>query len=297
MSQIVAFAIRCAVVALIVLLVSGQPAVATGLSQAADYIARGSALYLQGAQNEDVMQRDRVLMQALKSFKHAYRMYGHATKAQALLGAAQCYVLVSKLPSRFPFLWSASPLQRAEKDLIQALVWQPHDPAAELLLGLVYHHQATVNRTGVEATSQRSRTYFARAAEDGLPVLLQMPTSALTSGFRGFDRQDTVLILRYIDAAGHGQRTDLLFVYRPAHHYDTIYGAVVVNHTPYPLIADEVRGTVIREGVLTAVDVLSQDHGHPTIEVRSRLGTTLTTQHFRWHGQGFQHLEADGLSP
>ena len=111
---------------------------------APEHVERGYALLAQARLEAESATRERLLTEAIAAFKEAYQSEptDPTMQVQALLGAAQAYLLVQSPRRVFPFLWQATPLQRAEKNLQQALVLQPDNAAAAFLLGLVYWRQA-----------------------------------------------------------------------------------------------------------------------------------------------------------
>ena len=126
------------------LLVFGYTAVvaADGSPTAAREIARGHALLAAARLAPAGEEKEDLLSEAVEAFKSGYRWFGRDTQVRALLGAAQGYLMVQTPRRVFPFLWQATPLQRAERSAQQALVMQPDSPAAAFLLGLIYWRQA-----------------------------------------------------------------------------------------------------------------------------------------------------------
>src|SRR5262249_59673149 len=92
----------------------------------------------------DSVARERLLSTAIAAFKEAYQAEPPdlPSQVQALLGAAQAYLLVQSPHRVFPFLWQAAPLPRAGKTLHQALVLKPDNTPAALLLRTVSSRQA-----------------------------------------------------------------------------------------------------------------------------------------------------------
>src|SRR5919109_2244142 len=154
----------------LVLATSGSLACTLGLQSAEVYMARGYALLLQARHTGDGPRRERLIAEAVAAFKAAYQLAGHVVQAQALVGAAQGYLLMQSPRPHFPFLWQATPLQRAEKSLQQAVFLRPDNAAAVLLLALVYQRQAWLAKAQQAEQLQRSNVYLVRAAALGLPV-------------------------------------------------------------------------------------------------------------------------------
>src|SRR5215475_907786 len=116
-------------------------AVVSGPAQ--EHAEHGYALLVQARLETESASRERLLTAAIAAFKAAYQSepVELPTQLHALVGAAQAELLVQHPRRVFPFLWQATPLQRAEKNLQQALVLQPDNAAATFLLGLVYWRQ------------------------------------------------------------------------------------------------------------------------------------------------------------
>jgi hypothetical protein len=146
----------------------------------------------------------------------------------ALVGAAQAYLLVQHPRRVFPFLWQATPLQHAEKNLQQALVLQADNAAATFLFGLVYWRQATQAAGQQQDTFERSQHYLTQAAGLGLPIRLTSTPEPQDSPVTLFGVEDTVVALRYVDARGVGRMDDLIFVYRSAAH-EALFAVVVTE--------------------------------------------------------------------
>jgi hypothetical protein len=200
-------------------------------------------------------RRDRLLAEAIDIFKSAYQVAGSQARVQTLIGAAQGYLLTEKFPPKFPFFWQATPLQRAEKSLEYALVLHPHNGAAALLLGLVYHRQAAAAPSQAGMLLQQRDRYLQLAASQGLP-LRRFSAAGLSEAFQGFDVEDTMLLLQYIDARGTGRGDDLLLVYRTTTAQDLVFAVVVVEGHPYPLSTDSANGSLGRVGRLESVEGL-----------------------------------------
>jgi hypothetical protein len=227
---------------------------------------------------------------AIAAFKEAYQneAAGPTSQIQALLGAAQAYLLVQSPRRVFPFLWQATPLQRAEKSLQQAMVLQPDNAAAALLLGVVYWRQAAQAR-GQQDTLQRSKHYLTQAAGLGVPIRLSSTPERHDSPVTLFGVDDTVLALRYIDARGVGRMDDLIFVYRLAAS-EPIFGVVVVARQAHPLTLDIATGVLAPHGLLEAITTISQPGKQPILVLRLRQGTQSIDTRFIWDGARFVSL-------
>ena len=262
------------------LLVFGYMAVAAadGSPTAAREIARGHALLAAARLEPPGEEREDLLSQTVEAFKSAYRWFGRDTQVRALLGAAQGYLMM-QMPRRvFPFLWQATPLQRAERSAQQALVMQPDNPAAAFLLGLIYWRQAAAAEDPAEAMVLGNE-YAARAADLGMPVV----ASGVADGGspHTFEMGDTSLALRYVDARGTGKPVDLLFVYEKGENRYV----VVAMGKAYPLIAE--TGDAVADGVFERVSVETPPQGAPQIVIRARQDDRQTTASFVWNGNGF----------
>jgi hypothetical protein len=196
--------------------------------------------------------------------------------------------LLTQTPRRtFPFLWQATPLQRAEKSLQHALVLQPHNAAAALLLGLVHWRQATAVTPPRRDTLAQSQTYLERAAAAGIPVRLATEDASKTQGFPlPFSVHDRLIIVRSIDARGTGQQEDVLVVYRPIAGVEGCFGVVVAAGTAYPLVADPVTGAMAVAPTIAALTVMPQPAAPPVITVRTPPQTQSMVTRFVWeHGR------------
>jgi hypothetical protein len=263
-----------------------------GLQPAGVYVTRGETLLLQARHTGDEVQRERLIAAAVAAFKDAYQLTGHTVQVQALVGAAQGYLLMQSPRRRFPFLWQATPLQRAEKSLQQALFLQPDNGAAALLLALVYQRQALGAKTQQTEKQQRSSTYLARAAALGLPVRLSTsPEGQDNLPIPLFDVQDTLVILRYVDARGQGHMADLVFLYRPVAVQTTLFGVVVTAGKAYPLVADSATGALAHAAVLHDFEVVPHQDTKPMLIVTVAQETERVEERFTWDGKGFVHLE------
>jgi hypothetical protein len=255
-------------------------------------MARGYALLLQARHTGDGQRREPLIAEAVAAFKDTYQLAGPTVQVQALIGAAQGYLLMQSPRRRFPFLWQATPLQRAEKSLQQALFLQPNNAAAILLLALVYQRQAWLAQAQQAASLQRSRAYLERAAELGLPVRLTPDTTPPGNlPIPLFDVQDPIVVLRYVDARGAGQTDDLVFIYRPHVAQKALFGVVVTAGKTYPLIADRTTGTLAHAPVVYDLEVVSQQDNRPILTVTISHGVQLVEERFVWNSNSFIHLE------
>ena len=264
------------------LFVFGYAAVAAadGSPAAAREIARGHALLAAARLAPAGEAREDLLSEAVEAFKSGYRWFGRATQVRALLGAAQGYLMMETPRRVFPFLWQATPLQRAERSMQQALVMQPDNAAASFLLGLIYRRQAQAAEEPSAAMSS-SNEYLAKAAGLGMPIADGSPNA--------FQTGDTPLVLRYVDAHGTGKQGDLLFVYEKG---DGRYvGAVVAEGKVYPLVANATTGTVVSGGVFERASVEAQPQGTPRIVIHARQDGRPTAAAFVWNGDGFVAAE------
>lgn len=276
----------------LVLVANGSFAWLLGLQPAGAYVTRGDTLLIQARHAEDESQRERLIAAAVAAFKDAYQLAGHTAQVQALVGAAQGYLLMQAPRRRFPFLWQATPLQRAEKSLQQALFLQPDNGAAALLLALVYQRQALGAKEQQMEKRQRGSAYLARAAALGLPVRLS--TNPEQQGDRYiplFDVQGNIVALRYVDARGNGQTADLVFIYRPVAANTALFGVVVMAGKAYPLVADGATGALAYAAVLHDLEVVPQQESRPILIVTVNQGVARVEERFTWDGKGFVHLE------
>ena len=260
------------------LLVFGYAAVAAadGSPTAAREIARGHALLAAARLAPAEEEKEDLLSEAVEAFKSGYRWFGRDTQVRALLGAAQGYLMMQTPRRVFPFLWQATPLQRAERSAQQALVMQPDSPAAAFLLGLIHWRQAQAAEEPAEAVAL-SNDYLAQAAGLGMPVADGSP--------HAFRIDDTPLVLRYVDARGTGKADDLLFVYEKAEK--RYVSAVVMAGKAYPLVADAVTGAMVSGGSFEGISVSAQPQGAPRIVVHARRDGQLIAKSFVWKGDGF----------
>ncbi len=247
--------------------VQGHLALAVVSGSAPEHVERGYALVAQARLEAESATRERLLSGAIAAFKEAYQSEptDPPSQVQALLGAAQAYLLVQSPRRVFPFLWQATPLQRAEKSLQQALVLQPDNAAAALLLGVVYWRQAAQARGQQQDALERSQYYLTQAAGLGIPLRLSS------------------------DARGIGRMDDLIFVYRLAAS-EPIFGVVVVARQAYPLALDIATGALALHGLLEAITTLPQPGKQPILVMRLRQGTQSIDTRFIWDGARFVSL-------
>ena len=284
--------LRRVVLVALTLVASGSFAWLLGLQPAGVYVTRGYMMLLQARQTEDEQRRERLIAEAVAAFKDAYQLAGHTAQVQALIGAAQSYLLMQSPRPRFPFLWQATPLQRAEKSVQQALFLQPDNGAAALLLALVYQRQALMAKAQQAERLRRSSASLARAADLGLPVRLSTDTERQDNlHIPLFDVHDAIVILRYMDARGDGQTDDLVFIYRPVVTINALFGVVVSAAKTYPLIADRATGALAYATVVHALEVVPQQDGRPMLTVTANQGVEPIEERFTWDGKGFVHLE------
>jgi hypothetical protein len=253
------------------------------LETAEHNIEHGYALLLQAQSVASGTQRENLLQEAIDAFKQGYQHVGQTTQVQALLGAAQGYLLMQIPRRRFPFLWQASPLQRAEKSLQHALVLQPHNAIAALLLGLVYWRQATAVTPPPQDTLAQSQTYLEGAAAAGIPVRSVTGDTPRTQGLpRPFSVHDRLIIVRAIDARGTGQQEDVLLVHQPVAGGEGCFGVVVVAGMAYPLVADPATGAMIVAPTIAALTVVPQPAAPPVITVQAPPPTQPLLTRFVW---------------
>ena len=256
---------------------------------AQQHVEHGYALLTQAHLEAESASRERLLSAAITAFKAAYQSepIDPPVQVHALIGAAQAYLLVQSPRRVFPFLWQATPLQRAERSLQQALVLQPDNAAAVFLLGLVYWRQAA----GRQEVLERSKEYLIQAAALGLPIRLASMPVRHDTPVTLFGVEDTVVALRYVDARGIGKLGDLVFVYRLAAR-EPLFGVVVTGQQVSPLVTDAATGALAPQGLLEAITTTSQPGKRPLLILRLRQGTQSLDAHFVWDGVRFEFLPA-----
>ncbi len=282
---------KISLVLVCVLLSAATVPLAAAQKTAAAHVERGYELLAQARREIQDRRRDQLLVAASKAFSHAYQLAGPRTKAQVLIGAAQGYLLMQRPPRVFPFLWSAPPLQRAEKNLQQALVLHPQNSAAALLMGVVLWRQAEATASQRHEKQQRSAQYFSRAAQLGMPIQLSAHARrAASTSLPQFSVNDTIVVLRYVDARRTGRPQDVLLCYRRRDKAAHSYGVVVSAARAYPLIADRATGAMARTvGVDDCKLVIEPDGRAVIAAVFGRAGRRVA-ERFAWDGKRFVFL-------
>ena len=259
-------------------------ALADGSPQAEREIARGHALLMEARLEVPVEAREGLLSDAVEAFKSGYRWFGSNTQVRCLLGAAQGYLMMEAPRRVFPFLWQATPLQRAERSAQQALVMQPDNPAAAFLLYLIHGRYAQAEEDPAEAAAL-SREYASRAAALGMPV---GPAGEAVNALQPFQLQDTFLVLMYGDIRGAGAPDDLLFIYEKPD--DRRLGVVVVDGNAYPLTTETSTGSLLAGETFEGVTVEARPPDTPRVVVLTRQQGVPTELSFAWNGNGFDML-------
>lgn len=264
-------------------------AVVSGPAQ--EYVERGYAHLAQARLEAESAAHERLLTAAIAAFKEAYQAEPTAPsiQVQALLGAAQAYLLVQSPRRVFPFLWQATPLQRAEKSLQQALVLQPDNAAAALLLGIVYWRQAAQTAGQQQDVLERSKYYLIHATALGIPTSLTPSPAWPHSPVKWFSVEDTIVTLRYVDARGVGRMEDLLFVYRSTASAP-LYSVVVAGRQAHPLSLDTVTGALAPDGLLESSTTIPQPGQPPILVLRLQHSTRAQDLRFTWDGTRFVPL-------
>ncbi len=258
---------------------------AWAIDTARELVRRGDVLLHQARAELDDKRREQRLSEAVDTFSNAYNIGQRQAKIHALVGAAQGYFLMRETRSRFPFLWSASPLERAEKSLQHVLALTPDHAAANLLMGIMLWRRAE-SATAAPELRGRSAHYLRRAAKAGMNV--RWPTSEPASG--RFTVGDTILALQFADARGTGRVEDLLFVYQRQSETHC-YGEVVSAGMAYPLVSDAVTGSMAATTILTALDVVPQVAGHPLITLTWEAEGQPNRVDFQWNGDTFEAVQ------
>lgn len=265
---------------------------AMGAEHPPELLTRGYARLAQARLETPGAQRERLLQEAIAAMKDAYQTSGARVQLQALLGAAQSYLLIQTPRRVFPFLWQATPLQRAEKNLHQALVLQPENAAAKLLLGMVYQRLAAQTPAAPAAELARARTAWEQAAALGVPVRLpdtaaprERPEVPL------FSAEDTLWALVYVEARATGNPDDLVFIYQPA-GTTRLVGVVIAVRQAYPLVADAATQTLAPSGEVESVRVESQDGQPPVLLIAYRQDAQRVVERFTWDSSRFVRLPA-----
>ena len=250
---------------------------------AARDIARGHDLLAAARLEPAGEERETLLSEAVEAFKSSYRWFGRDTQVRALLGAAQGYLMMQTPRRVFPFLWQATPLQRAERTAQQALVDAAGQPGGIFPVG------AHILAPGDDRQGPR------RGHGVGQPIRRQGCRSGdAPGGSRGgwqavrrtpFVMGDASLLLRYADACGTGQPADLLFVYgKGGNRYVSV---VVAMGKAYPLLADAMNGTAANGGAFVDANVEPQPQGAPRIVIHVRRNGRQTAESFVWNGDRF----------
>ncbi len=264
------------------------PGVSFGLESARDHLARGYDQLLEARRQNPGAERDEILARAVKSFTKAYETSGPPTQVHVLIGAAQGYLLMQKSPRQFPFLWSASPVQRALRSVQHVLTLEPDNPVAHLLMGLVLRRQQS-EATGstVLEDRQQERSAWRRAAELGLRV--QVAGERLESGadIEPFSATGVVLVLQSVDLGGEGRFQDVLWVYRPHAEAAYCYGMVRHQGEIYPLIGDPVTGRLAPTGSLDHFRVNTRATDGVELIAGWQQGGQAVEIQFRWTGSRF----------
>jgi hypothetical protein len=266
---------------------------AWALDSARDHLQRGYDQLLQARRLTPGEERDQVLANVVKAFNKAYEIAGRQTKIQTLNGAAQAYLLMQRAPVQFPFLWSASPLSRAQKNLQYVLALEPDNAVAHLLMGLLFGQQAQTDYPKRAAHRQRSDMHWRRAAQLGLP--LQPPSSDTgesdlrppSAAMPPFAIHDVILALQQVDTEGTGRWQDVLLIYRPAVEADRCYGWVMRSHRVYPLMTNRATGVLAPVGRLDALRIDADAAGWPRISVTWQHRDRPVETQFVWDGDGF----------
>ena len=268
-------------------------ALAVVSAPAQEHAEHGYALLAQARLEAESTRRERLLSAATAAFKAAYQSEPTAPTIQvhALLGAAQAESLMQHPRRVFPFLWQATPLQRAEKNLQQALFLQPDNAAATFLLGLVYWRQAAQTSGQQRDALERSQHYLTQAAGLGIPIRLPSSPERQATPFPLFSVEDTVMALRYVDARGLGRMDDLLVVYQSAAR-KTLFGVVVIEQQAYPLATDSTTGALAPQGLLETITTIPQPGKPPILLLRLRQGTQSIEARFTWDDARFVFLLA-----
>lgn len=261
---------------------------ALALQTTQEHLDRGYALLVQARHTQVESQHEQRLSAAVDAFSQAYQQAGQGDKVHALVGAAQAYLLMRKAPAVFPFLWSAPPLQRAERSLQQALILQPDSRAAVLLMGLTLWRQAETAAASQHQSYQRSLTYLTQAAALGIPI--QLPSTSAdqpASGLTPLSVHDTVLVVRAVDARGTGSPADLLLAYRTSGTQSRCYGVVVSAGKAYPLTTSLVNGTMALAVNLDDLKIAPGPHNRPMVVAVVQQDGHQVEKRFVWNASRF----------
>ena len=244
-------------------------------------ITRGHALLVAARLEAAEEDREALLSEAVEAFKSGYRWFGRGTQVRSLLGAAQGYLMMQAPRRVFPFLWQATPLQRAERSAQQALVMQPDNPAAAFLLALVHGRYARAAEDPSEAAAL-SREYALQAHGLGMPVA---PPGEAGDSPPPFHLHDTFLVLMYTDTRGTEEPGDLLFIY--GKRDDRCFGVVVADGKAYPLATDVSTGLLFSCETFEGVIVDPQPPDTPRVVILVRQQGVQREISFVWNGNGF----------
>ncbi len=251
-------------------------------------VERGYTVLMQAHSTTDGAQYEQLLTAAVKIFKNAYQGAGRDTQLHALLGAAQSYMAMQHPRRVFPFLWQATPLQRAEKILQQAFVLHAENAAAALLMGLVTWRQAASLATGQEALLQRSKTYLEQTRALGVPVYT---APATPSPVPGMDVRDTLVLVRFLEARRTGHLDDLLIVFRTSTRPEVCFAIIVSDKHAYALSSVAATGAFIPAAALETLSVVeSAQAPWPWIVARFRQPHGSGESRFTWDGSRFVHV-------
>jgi hypothetical protein len=260
---------------------------ALALQTTQEHLDHGYDLLAQARHTPAEAQREQLLTTATDAFSKAYQQAGQGGKVHALIGAAQAYLLMRKAPAVFPFLWSAPPLQRAARSLQQALVLQPDNSAALLLMGLTLWRQAHSAAAPEHQDEQRSLAYLARAATLGIPIQLPSgPTNPSALTITPFGVDDTVLVVRHVDARGIGKMADLLLAYRTSKAHAGDYAVVISSGIAYPLTTPRVNGILAPEVQIDDLKMTPEPQQPIIVAVVQHEGRQVE-QRFVWHESRF----------
>ena len=257
---------------------------AGGSPEAERDIDRGHALLVAARLETAGEERETLLSEAVEAFKSSYRWFGHSTRVRSLLGAAQGYLMMQAPRRVFPFLWQATPLQRAERSAQQALVMQPDNPAAAFLLALVHGRSARAAKEPSEA-ARLSKEYALQATGLGMPVAAPGVQGKSPQPFR---LHDDLLVLLYTDIRGTGEPDDLLFIYEKSDH--RCIGVVVADGKAYPMTGDASSGLLFSVGTFDGVIIETQPPHAPLVVILARHEGVQNRVSFMWNGNGFDSL-------
>lgn len=269
-------------VSLALAIVSGPPQ---------EHLERGYSRVTQARLTPASAARERLLSEAIAAFKEAYQNAGPTTQVHALVGVAQAYLLVQSPRRVFPYLWQATPRQRAESNLQQALFLHPDNAAAALLLGMVYWRHALTASEHQADTLARSRRYLEQAVTLGVPVRLPSASAQDADASQTFGVDDSMLVLQYVDARGSGKLDDLVLIYQPAQS-PHVFGVVVTAGKAYRLMTDATTGALAPASLLEAMTVTPQPGSAPILALRFQHDAQHFDTRFTWDGIRFVYLPA-----